>query len=84
MFQNFDNLSFQFMSFTLGAKRNFYLVIVHGMRRVSFGNEDGFSSIFGDETVLAVAFSLESTNQYLSLIVQFIMSFFCFYKETVF
>ena len=48
------------------------------------GDEDGRSSLVGREGVLAVALALEGSGQYLSLVVELIMSLFRFGQESVF
>ena len=84
MFQYFNDLTFHFMAPTFGTQCNFHLVIIHGMCRVAFGNEDRFTAIIGDKRVLSVAFAQESACHDLPLIIQFIMSFLCLYQKIIF
>ena len=83
MFQDFDDLPFGFFALAACTKAHFYPVTVHGVCRVAFGDEDGFSSVIGRKRVLTVAFALEDTGQHLSFIVQFILSVFGFDEESV-
>ena len=83
-FQNLDDLTFQAFLLAFGTQGHFYLVVVHGMGRIPFGNEDRFSSVFRNERVLSVAFALESTRQNLSLVIQFVSAFFYFDEEIIF
>ena len=49
------------------------------MCRVAFGYEYRFTSIFGDEGVLAIAFALEGSGHFHTVVVQLVLVFvhFC-------
>ena len=80
----FYHLSFYLLFLTFCTEGNLHLVIVHGVGRVSFSNKDRFSTIIRYKRVLAVTFSYESTGHYLTSVIQFPSSLFCFNQEVVF
>ena len=84
MLENFNNLSFYFMTTAFGTKDNLNFVIIHGMSRIAFCYKDRLSTIFRNKKIFSVAFTLECSGHNLTFIIQLIMSFFCFYQKIIF
>lgn len=51
MLENFNNLSFYFMTTAFGTKDNLNFVIIHGMRRIAFCYKDRLSTIFRNKKI---------------------------------
>ena len=77
-FQYFYHFSFGFAATAFGVEGNAYFIIVHGVCRITLGHEYRVTSTFGNERILSIAFTLESTCHFHSMIVQFIFAFLHF------
>ena len=82
-FQNLYHFTFRVPVLTFGKEGYFYFVIIHGMCRITFGYENGFSTIIGDEGVLAVAFTLKDASHNQAVVVQLVVSFFYFLQKII-
>ena len=76
--QNFDHLPFGFVFLAFGIKHDAHFVVVHGMSRVAFGNENRIATVVGDERVFPVAFPLEGTGHFRTMKIEAEFSFFHF------
>ena len=83
-FDHLNHFSFKHSSFPLGTKHHFHLIAMHGMSRFPFGNKNCFTTIFGNERILSVTLSLESTGHHQSMIIEFIMSMLNYLQECIF
>ena len=69
-FQHFEHFAFGRFTFAAGVVGYADAVVVHGVGRIAFGDEDGVAPVVGDERVLAVAFADETAGHLHAALVQ--------------
>ena len=60
LFYDLDHGGFRRTTTTFGKELYFHFVTVHGMCRISFGNENGRSAPFGNKRIAAIEPTLKS------------------------
>ena len=68
-FQYLDHFSLGLASATFGIKGDAHLIVIHRMSGVTLGDKNRVSASFGDKRVLPVAFTLESSGHFNTVIV---------------
>ena len=74
-FQHLDDFAFGLAPAAFGIEGDAYFIVVHGVCRVTFGNEYRVASTFGDERVLSVALALEGAYHLYAVVVQLVLAF---------